>query len=400
MISKKKMLYLIVIIFVSVTIVSSLVTYYCTRRSMETGEIYVKGKEYEALMKYFELEDVKEIIKKNYIRDVNDSDLFQGSLAGAVGSLNDGYSTFYAEEDYKYFDEESEGSFIAQGMMLTRDQDEDYVKVSRIFADTSAYDANILVGDLILSIDGKDTRYMDIETALGRIRGLDGTKVALKIRSNDKDIDVELIRKSPEIQVVFTDMVNDEIGYVNIAEFSGSSVGEFEKAIDTMKNEKAKGIIIDLRGTLGGNISQAAKIADLLLEEGNICKSVAKNNEATQWNSVASTIWDKPIVIIVDRETAGVAEVFAAALQDRQRAKVLGEKTLGKAAVTTYYQIPSTGDMIKLVTAEYYMPSGKKITGQGVTPDEVLSEADLQEGTSENSDTALVKAAKLLNEML
>ena len=285
-------------------------------------------------------------------------------------------------------------------MMLERDAATDYMRVTRVFADTPAYDANIVAGDLILSIDGSDTQYMEVQTALGRLRGIDGTKVTIRTRSGEKEMDLELVRKSVDMQVVFTNMVNEEIGYINVAEFSNSSIDEFQKALETMEDEKAKGIIIDLRGTPGGNISQACKVADSFLEAGEICSSMGRDKEATNWNSTDSVSWDKPVVIIVDRETAGVAEVFAAALQDRGRATILGEQTFGKAAVTSYYQVPSTGDMVKLVTAEYYLPSGAKLTGVGITPDEAISEADLEEGTAENNDIALLRAAKILNDQI
>lgn len=400
MISKKKMYYILLVVLVAAIVVASLVTFYFTKKSIESGEIYLKGEEYNALMKYFELEDIRNIISENYIHEVDDNTLVQGSLRGVVDSLNDGYSAFYSEEDYQNFDENSEGSFIALGMMLERDSATDYMRVTRVFADTPAYDANIIAGDLILSIDGSDTQYMEVQTALGRLRGIDGTKVALRTRSGEKEMDLELVRKSVDMQVVFTNMVNEEIGYINVAEFSNSSIDEFQKALETMEDEKAKGVIIDLRGTPGGNISQACKVADSFLEAGEICSSMGRDKEATNWNSTDSVSWDKPVVIIVDRETAGVAEVFAAALQDRGRATILGEQTFGKAAVTSYYQVPSTGDMVKLVTAEYYLPSGAKLTGVGITPDEAISEADLEEGTAENNDIALLRAAKILNDQI
>ena len=400
MISKKKMYYILLVVLVAAIVVASLVTFYFTKKSIESGEIYLKGEEYNALMKYFELEDIRNIISENYIHEVDDNTLVQGSLRGVVDSLNDRYSAFYSEEDYQNFDENSEGSFIALGMMLERDSATDYMRVTRVFADTPAYDANIIAGDLILSIDGSDTQYMEVQTALGRLRGIDGTKVALRTRSGEKEMDLELVRKSEDMQVVFTNMVNEEIGYINVAEFSNSSIDEFQKALETMEDEKAKGVIIDLRGTPGGNISQACKVADSFLEAGKICSSMGRDKEATNWNSTDSVRWDKPVVIIVDRETAGVAEVFAAALQDRGRATILGEQTFGKAAVTSYYQVPSTGDMVKLVTAEYYLPSGAKLTGVGITPDEEISEADLEEGTAENNDIALLRAAKILNDQI
>ena len=370
MISKKKMYYILLVVLVAAIVVASLVTFYFTKKSIESGEIYLKGEEYNALMKYFELEDIRNIISENYIREVDEDTLVQGSLRGVVDSLDDGYSAFYSEEDYQNFDENSEGSFIALGMMLERDAATDYMRVTRV------------------------------QTALGRLRGIDGTKVTIRTRSGEKEMDLELVRKSVDMQVVFTNMVNEEIGYINVAEFSNSSIDEFQKALETMEDEKAKGIIIDLRGTPGGNISQACKVADSFLEAGEICSSMGRDKEATNWNSTDSVSWDKPVVIIVDRETAGVAEVFAAALQDRGRATILGEQTFGKAAVTSYYQVPSTGDMVKLVTAEYYLPSGAKLTGVGITPDEAISEADLEEGTAENNDIALLRAAKILNDQI
>ena len=386
------MYYILLVVLVAAIVVASLVTFYFTKKSIESGEIYLKGEEYNALMKYFELEDIRNIISENYIREVDEDTLVQGSLRGVVDSLDDGYSAFYSEEDYQNFDENSEGSFIALGMMLERDAATDYMRVTRVFADTPAYDANIVAGDLILSIDGSDTQYMEVQTALGRLRGIDGTKVTIRTRSGEKEMDLELVRKSVDMQVVFTNMVNEEIGYINVAEFSNSSIDEFQKALETMEDEKAK--------TPGGNISQACKVADSFLEAGEICSSMGRDKEATNWNSTDSVSWDKPVVIIVDRETAGVAEVFAAALQDRGRATILGEQTFGKAAVTSYYQVPSTGDMVKLVTAEYYLPSGAKLTGVGITPDEAISEADLEEGTAENNDIALLRAAKILNDQI
>ena len=141
---------------------------------------------------------------ESYYADTEDMNVSTGALKGMVSALGDGYSAFYEEEDFKYFDEKSEGSYIGQGMMLKKNRSTGYAMVSRVFADTPAFDANIQVGDLILEIDGRDTRKIDIDNAVSRLRGLDGTELSLKVRSGDTDMDVTIVRKSPDIEVVFS----------------------------------------------------------------------------------------------------------------------------------------------------------------------------------------------------
>lgn len=397
--SKNKFIYLAIAVVLTVAIIASLLTYYFTVRGIEKGEIYVRNQQYSDLMKYFELEDVKKLIDQYYIRDVEQDELLYGTLSGMIDYLNDGFSAFYTQEDYQNFDEKSEGSFIGEGMMLKKDEATGYALVTRVFADTPAYDANIKVNDRIISVDTVSTVKLDIDSILGRIRGIDGTTAKLKILSEGKELEVELTRKSPEIQTVFTNMINAELGYINIAEFSGSSVSEFEDALKTMTEENAKGFVIDLRGTPGGNISQATQIADMLLDEGKICYTVGKTGDGTTWSSDEAVATELPIVVLVDSDTSGVAEVFTGALQDRGRAQVVGGETSGRAVVCSFYQIASTGSVVKLMTSEYYTPNGTKLNGQGITPDEIVDVATGEE-SSEEDDVALVRAAKVLNDMI
>ncbi|MBQ9941786.1 MAG: PDZ domain-containing protein [Christensenellaceae bacterium] len=398
MISKKKALYIVLVVFISTLLVATLLTYYFTRNNIESGEIYLKGEEYETLMKYFEQEDVSEIIAKNYIHEVDDQILINGSMRGIMDILDDGHSAFYTEEEYQFFDDGNDGSFIAQGMMLKLDEETDYAKVIKVFADTPAYEASLQVGDLIKTVDGVDTGKEDLPSTLARLRGIDGTEAVLEVLSSGEEKTVTLVRRSESVQVVYNNMVNDEIGYINVCEFSGKSTEEFAKALEAIKKEGAKGVIIDLRGTPGGNITQVAKIANMFLEEGNICSSKGRESEAAKWDADADVKWTAPVAILVDGETSGVAEVFAAALQDRDRAIVLGEKTSGNVAVTSYYKIPASGNVVKLVTAEYYTASGKKITDVGVTPDEVVDASEIDASSQE--DAVLLQAAKRLNEQL
>jgi carboxyl-terminal processing protease len=369
-------------------------TYYITIRKIDTGEIYLKNQTYAELMGYYEQKKVQDLIEAYYIRDVDSKALGKGTLCGMVDSLGDGYSKFYTEEEFQYFDENSEGSCISEGMLIKIDGDTGYPIVKDVFADTPAFDAGISRGDYIFAVDGNSTQQMDLDVVLGRIRGIDGTSVKLTVLSGNAQSDIELVRKSPDIQLVFASMVNADVGYINIVEFSGNSVSEFDDAIKTMNKEGAKAIVIDLRGTLGGNISQTAKIVDKLLNSGTITYTKDKNGGGNVWNSDADQSWDKPVVLLVDGDTVGVAEVFAAAIQDRQRGEIIGTNTCGKAAVTSFFEIQSTGDVVKLVTTKYYSPNGMEIDGKGITPDEYAT------GTSDTEDTVLTRAAEILESLL
>lgn len=393
----KRLIFLISAIVVVVAAVTALVTHAVTIETMrEGGEIYIKGDEYEKLMEYFELDDLKKVLDESYYADTEDMNVSTGALKGMVSALGDGYSAFYEEEDFKYFDEKSEGSYIGQGMMLKKNRSTGYAMVSRVFADTPAFDANIQVGDLILEIDGRDTRKIDIDNAVSRLRGLDGTELSLKVRSGDTDMDVTIVRKSPDIEVVFSDMPTPTVGYINILEFSGTSVDDFKKAVDTVTREGAKGIVIDVRGNPGGFVNQAADISNLLLSSGRICYTMSKNGEGSTWNADANILTELPIIVIVDGETQGAAEVFAAALQGNKRAVVIGEKTVGKGVALSFIQVGSSGDGVKLATAEYYTATGEALNGQGVTPDEAVSA-----GNADNAqeDTMLNRAVELLNSL-
>lgn len=401
--TKQKWIFLIVVGIVTLMAVTAVLTYHFTMGAARNGEIYIRGDEYDKLMKYFELSDVETMIADSYFQ-TNDKNLVEGALKGFMEALDDGYSRFYPEEDFQYFDDKSGGSYIGQGMMLELDEQTGYMEVTRVFPDTPADEANIQPGDKICSIDGRDTREIDVDNAVSRLRGLDGTKAKLVIQNAEgKEISVEFVRKSSDIQVAFSDMLTEEIGYIDIVEFSGTSVSDLKNAIETLETEGAKGMILDLRGCPGGNISQAIEAADLFLEEGTICVTVGKEDEKNTWTADSSALWKtKPIVIIVDEETSGVAEVFCAALRDNERATMVGETTKGMGVALSFLEIPSTGDGIKLITAQYQTPKGDAIYQKGIAPDEAVEAAQLKEDEemTAEKDTQLVAAKEKIAELI
>ena len=314
----RRLAFLLAAVVITVAAATAIITYsIAINNSRSVGEIYIAGEEYDRLMKYFEMDDVATEIENAYYQDADGEAMLVGALEGMVESLGDGYSHFYDEEDYKYFDERSEGSYIGLGMMLEKDEETGYARVSRVFADTPAYDSNILVGDLIAEIDGRDTREIDIDNAVSRLRGQDGTEVTLKIISSDTILDTTIVRRTTEMQVVFSDMINATTGYIDVAEFSGTSTEDFRAALETVIEEGAEQLIIDVRGTPGGYISQVADICDmLLLRRGRMlyCRRRRGRKYLDGYNrnsfgiSPSSSWWMNA--------RRGVAEIFAAAIQE------------------------------------------------------------------------------------
>lgn len=368
--------------------IAGVLTYVITKNSMK-NEMYVPSEEYEWLLQLFEMNDVEQLIAEDYYTEIDNHELVVGALEGMVEQLGDGYSCFYREEYFQYFDEDTEGTYISQGMLIDKDDATDYVKVAYVFADTPAYEANITAGNLITTIDGMDTRDMDAECAVSCLRGNDGTEVTLEILAGDSGFTAAFPRKNLDLQVVFTDMLDSSIGYINIIEFSENSVRDFQKALEALEAEGAQSIVIDLRDTPGGYISQASEIADMLLVEGTIYYTVDKNDSEFEIVADEEIATDKPIVLLVNEGTKGVAEVFAAALQDNERAQVVGARTYGKGVLMSTVSVPNSGDGLRLVTGFYYTPDRKMINNRGIIPD---VEIEMEQADSADSDAQLQAA--------
>lgn len=375
---------------------ASVVTYLIMKHSNK-DEIYVAGDRYNRLLKFFELDDIADLVDTNYYKESESDELVLGALKGFVNELGDGYSKFYPEEYFKYFDENTEGSYMGQGMLVDKDEETGYIRVNRVFADTPAHEQNISAGNLIKSIDGMDTSLMDAESAVSCLRGADGTDITLTVAAGQTEMEVKFIRKSPDSQVVFSDMLNNGIGYIDIAEFSGSSVSDFKNAVKTITDENAKAVIIDIRDNPGGYISQASEIADMLLSSGDIYYTINRTGEKFVISADEKTELSIPVAVLINGNTKGVAEVFAAALKENGAAKLVGTTTYGKGVVLSTFQVPNTGDGIRIVTAHYYSPNGNSINENGVTPDSTVAPSASADLSADN-DAQLQKALEILSQ--
>lgn len=393
--TKKQILLLCIATAVVFAGISAAITYFAFHLRQQ-DDIYVAGEKYERLLEFFEIDSISDLVEQYHIEEVETDRLVEGALEGVLEHLGDDYSRFYDERYFQYFDENTEGSYIAQGMLVDKDAETGYIIVNRVFPDTPAYEQNIVAGNYITAIDGMDTQRMDAECAVSCLRGKNGMEITLDILAGNTPISLTFTRKSTNSQVVFTDMLGDHIGYIDIVEFSGSSVSDFKSALSTMEKEGATAIILDIRNVPGGYISQASAIADLLLDSGDIYTTKGKDGAVFTISAKKGVETSLPLILLVNQETKGVAEVFAAALQENGAAKVIGTQTYGKGTVMSMFQVPNSGDGIRLVTAYYYSPNGNAIDKQGITPDEIVEMSEIAEDPE--TDLQLQKALSLLQD--
>ncbi|NPA51775.1 MAG: S41 family peptidase [Aquificae bacterium] len=324
--------------------------------------------------------DVFKLVQENYVEPVDSKKLIYGSLRGMLSSL-DKFSTFFPPDEFEEFTTETHGEFGGLGIEIMMENHK-LIIVSPI-EDTPAYKAGLKPGDIIIEIDGEPTEKMTLFQAVKKLRGKPGTKVTITVwrKGLEKPFKVTITRAIIKIKSVKTKELNDgKIGYIRLTQFQENSAQDFEKALLKFKNKE--GIIVDLRNNPGGLLSVAVRIADMLLEKGELIVytkgRTPRSNE--KFYSINDPIIPKdiPIVVIVNKGSASASEILTGALMDNERALSVGDRTFGKASVQTLIPLPD-GSGIKLTTAYYYTPSGKLIMDKGITPDVVVKVTEEEE---------------------
>jgi carboxyl-terminal processing protease len=330
--------------------------------------------------------EVFDMVKKNYVEDVESSLLIQGAINGMIKSL-DPHSMFMTPELYKELEVETQGHFGGIGIEITIVKD--VLTVVSPIEDTPAFNAGVKSGDQIIKIDGKSTKDFSVIEAVKKLRGAKGTKVTITIMRENmvKPKDFVLTRDIIQVKSVKSKTFDNNIGYIRIASFHERTADDVRKALRDI-NEKVrpmKGLVLDLRNDPGGLLIQAIEVSDMFLKSGVIVstrgrtknmetKAMAKNDG----NEIAC-----PIVVLVNEGTASAAEIVAGALQDNGRALILGTKTFGKASVQTVIPLED-GSALKLTTARYYTPKGRSIQAEGIKPDVIVKYVRTSEDTENN----------------
>ena len=323
----------------------------------------------EKLEAYIKFTQILNVIEKEYVDDVNTTDLVDKALKGLMSNL-DAHSTFMDTKSYKDLSEQTKGEFGGLGISIgMRDG---ALTVIAPLDGTPAFRAGIKAGDIILKIDDQATIGMNIDDSIKLMRGKPGTSLVLTVirKSEPKPLEIKITRDIIKIQSVYVKKIVNEkdVLYIHVTSFDQKVVEGVKKAIK--EHNHTKGIVLDLRNNPGGLLDQAIGLVDLFVDKGVIVSQKGKSKfENVEYNATKSdTDLDIPVVTLVNGGSASASEIVAGALQDFNRSVVIGEKTFGKGSVQIVMPI-GEDEALKLTVARYYLPSGRTIQAEGVTPD-------------------------------
>ena len=342
--------------------------------------------------------EVLEKINKEYVDEINQSDSMDAAIDGLLQSL-DPYSGYMSPKTFDEMQTDTSGEFGGLGIEVTMEAG--VVKVISPIDDTPASRAGIKAGDYIVKIENTQVQGKSLSEAVDLMRGPVGSSIELTIRrrGEKKALIFEVTREIIEIKSVKADLLDKNIGYLRLTSFNENSAQQIEKEIKELeKNKKLKGYILDLRNNPGGLLSQAIKISDFFLENGEIVSTKSrKSSENRKWFAKKGDITNgKTLIVLINYGSASASEIVAGALKDHKRAILLGENSYGKGSVQSIIPLKNKG-AIRLTVAKYYLPSGKSISEVGVSPDIEIDEEFDDFKIKTETDNQLNYALKLFN---
>ena len=342
--------------------------------------------------------EVLEKINEEYVEDVNQSESMDSAINGLLQSL-DPYSAYLSPENFEEMQTETSGEFGGLGIEVSMEAG--VVKVITPLDDTPASRAGLKAGDYIVKINDTQVQGKTLTEAVEIMRGPVGSDIELTVRRRGvkKALTFTLTREIIEIQSVKSDLLDKNIGYLRLTSFNENSAQQIKKRINDLNNEKKlKGFILDLRNNPGGLLSQAIKITDYFLDNGEIVSTKSrKASENRKWFARDGDLTGgKPLIVLINYGSASASEIVAGALKDHKRAIILGENSYGKGSVQSIIPLRNEG-AIRLTIAKYYLPSGTSISEVGVTPDIEINEEGNEFKIKSETDNQLNYALKLLN---
>ena len=360
----------VVWMLVIVAIASSGLTLILTGAANGQAVRLVSESEYEIIDRYRRLEEVRQTLVNDYYIPLDEEDLVTGAIRGMMDSIGDPYTFYYTPEEMEKANEESSGVYHGVGMAVQLTDDGD-IEVIRVYEGSPAEAAGLLSQDRIVQVDGVPVSGENGQTlneAVQRIQGEDGTTVRLTVLRDGETLELDIVRSEVSISYVDYEIINGDIGYVNIAQFTGNDVTGFQEAVEAFKSAGVSGIVVDLRNNPGGLLTDVVQIADMVLPEGLVTYVEDRHGNRQEETSDAE-YWDIPMVVLVNGMSASASELFTAAIQDYDRGTVVGTTTFGKGIVQTLITFSDDGAGMQLTTASYYSPNGRSIHQTGVEPD-------------------------------
>ncbi|MFO7592986.1 MAG: S41 family peptidase [Pseudomonadota bacterium] len=340
-------------------------------------------------------------VKADYVEEVDDKELLEGAIRGMLSNL-DPHSAYLDKEEFKSLQEGTTGKFGGLGIEVT--MEDGFVKVVTPIDDTPAMRAGVVAGDLIIRLDDTPVKGMTLGEAVKTMRGEPGSDITLTIvrEGAQKPVVITVTRDIIKVDSVKSRMLEDGYGYLRITSFQSNTGEDVHKAISELKRENKgvlKGLVLDLRNNPGGVLGAAVTVSDAFLNKGKIVYTEGRaENAVLDFNATPGDALDKsPLVVLVNEGSASASEIVAGALQDHERAVIMGARTFGKGSVQTIFPV-SNSAAVKITTARYFTPAGRSIQAEGIEPD--IKVEPLRLAKREDNGLQLVKEADLSRHLL
>jgi carboxyl-terminal processing protease len=305
-------------------------------------------------------------IERDYYREVDRADMLDRALEEAVRSLDDRFSNYFAPRDFQDFQEATEGRF--EGVGMTVEEIPRGLRVLTVYEDSPAARGGLRPGDVITHVDGRSIAGASSEESTTRIKGPAGTPVRLTVRTDGRAREVTLRRAEVEIPVVESAMRRG-VAHVQLASFTSGAHGAVEEAVRNLLDKGAEGVVLDLRDNGGGLLNEAVLVSSIFIPDGEIVTTRGRARPTRVYEASGGAIDTKvPVVVLVNERSASASEIVTGALQDRDRATVVGERTFGKGVFQEIEPL-SNGGALDITVGEYFLPSGRNLGGRGVKPD-------------------------------
>ncbi len=342
--------------------------------------------------------EVRDIINREALVPSADASMSAGVVRGMLESLEDSYAVYFDKEHYAYFNEQTSGEFYGIGITISDEAGKP--TVVNVLKGTPAERAKLKAEDVIVSIDGVTHDKWDLDEVVKRVRGPEGTKVKLQISRDDSEklLDFTITRAKIDVPNVEQEMVGKDVGYIRLYTFNQRSGDDLRAALKDLKKQGAKGFVLDLRDNPGGLLGASVDVVSLFVKDGVVVTVDARVPEMDETYRASGDLETKaPLVLLVNENSASASEIVAGALQDYDRATIVGVTSFGKGSVQQIEEL-SFGGAMKLTIAHYLTPKGRVIDKKGVVP-EVIVKMDPEKQADKKTDTqyqrAIVELRKL-----
>lgn len=342
---------------------------------------------------------IMKIMDMYYLEEYDEDAMIDGMLAGMLAAVGDPYTGYYDAESYSSLMESSEGVYYGIGVVVSQRIDTGEVYVVNPYDDCPGAEAGMKPGDIIYKVAGTEVTGMDLDEVVALIRGAEGTKVDITVlHENAEELtELQVERREIEVHTVEHQVMENNIGYVQITQFDEITTQQFKEAMDDLKAQGIEGLIVDLRDNPGGSLTTVMDILDLLLPRGTYTYLVDKNGNREDYKGRRNASYNYPMVVLVNENSASASELFTGAVRAYEKATIVGTTTFGKGIVQQIFPLRD-GSGMKVTMAKYYTPDGVCIHKTGIEPDVTveLDEGEYPSTISYEEDEQWQKAVEIL----